>query len=123
MKHFVQNPDGVSIKSYASLVLLHRVYSNMEKRRFTKARREFLREQLHKHGKLTCAYCGRSDFKLKAVKKNLIATIDHIKPVALGGDHFDKNNFATCCAGCNRRKGTTSAESFVESKYIKKKRV
>jgi 5-methylcytosine-specific restriction endonuclease McrA len=33
------------------------------------------------------------------------ATLDHIEPVARGGDPTDLNNLVTACWNCNRRKG------------------
>ncbi|WP_425459493.1 HNH endonuclease [Georgenia muralis] len=33
------------------------------------------------------------------------ATLDHVEPIALGGDPLAEGNLVTACWGCNRRKG------------------
>ena len=33
------------------------------------------------------------------------ATLDHVEPIAAGGDPLDEENLVTACWGCNRRKG------------------
>lgn len=39
-------------------------------------------------------------------------TLDHIKPIADGGDALDPANLATACWGCNRRKGDLRLEEL-----------
>ncbi len=122
MNHEFLSAGEVHIQSYANLVLMQRVYSNLEQRAWLKARNAFLKEELAKHGKLVCHYCGRDDLKLKAAtKKEHQATVDHIIPQSKGGDRFDKSNFAVCCHTCNRRKASEPAEEFKNSRYIAKK--
>lgn len=115
--------DEVHISSYANLVLMHKTYSQMESKRFHRARNAFLKAELHKHGKLTCFYCHRSDLKLKATKKGEQATVDHYVPKSEGGEPFDPANFVVCCHSCNHRKSSMDAHKFLTSKYLKKKKV
>jgi 5-methylcytosine-specific restriction endonuclease McrA len=122
MKHQVILAGEVHVQSYANLVLLQKVYSNLEQRQWVKRRKEFLKEELAKHGKLVCHYCGKDDLKLKSTKRAEQATVDHIVPISAGGEPLDKKNFAVCCGTCNRRKASTPADDFKKSKYIKKKR-
>lgn len=57
-----------------------------------------LRFEVFKRDKFTCQYCGRSI-------PDVVLEVDHIKPVAKGGDN-DILNLVTACRDCNRGKGT-----------------
>lgn len=56
-----------------------------------------IRFEVFKRDKFTCQYCGRS-------APDVVLEVDHIKPVAEGGDN-DIMNLVTSCAECNRGKG------------------
>lgn len=56
-----------------------------------------IRFEVFKRDKFTCQYCGRS-------VPDVILQIDHIKPVASGGDN-DIMNLVTACRDCNLGKG------------------
>lgn len=55
------------------------------------------RFEVMKRDKFTCQYCG-------ATSPNVLLVVDHIKPVATGGDN-DLLNLATACQPCNAGKG------------------
>lgn len=55
------------------------------------------RFEVFKRDKFTCQYCGRK-------APDVVLEIDHIKPVADGGDN-DIMNLVTSCFDCNRGKG------------------
>jgi hypothetical protein len=55
------------------------------------------RFEVFKRDKFTCQYCGR-------MAPDVILEVDHIKPVAKGGDN-DILNLITSCRDCNRGKG------------------
>lgn len=59
-----------------------------------------------KHGK-RCAYCG--------VRGRM--TIDHIKPLALGGQHIARN-IQFLCHSCNSAKGKKAPEDFARSRGL-----
>lgn len=40
------------------------------------------------------------------------ATLDHVDPIALGGDPLAETNVVTACWGCNRRKGDLRLEEI-----------
>jgi len=101
---------------YANLVLLNRCYSAQERRRWSKSRHSFLQEELKKHGKLVCAYCGRDDLKIN--DKKFTVTVDHIQAKSTGGSEFNHDNFAVSCSACNRKKGSTKESDFISSKYL-----
>lgn len=113
--------EDVHISSYANLVLLQRLYTQLENRRWAKSRKEFLNKELREKGKLTCHYCQRQ-VKINPVLKCEQATVDHVVAKSAGGDEFCPSNFAVCCFGCNKRKASHSALDFLNSTYIKKKR-
>lgn len=64
----------------------------------TKIRKK-TRFEVFKRDKFTCQYCGR-------MAPDVILEIDHINPVANGGDN-DIMNLVTSCRDCNRGKGKT----------------
>jgi 5-methylcytosine-specific restriction endonuclease McrA len=121
MKHIIHN-DDVHIKSYAHLVLLNKVYSTMESKRWNRARDAFLKQEIRTKGCLICSYCGKTDLKIKTNNRGEQATVDHYVPKAVGGDPFSSSNFVVCCHSCNQKKGSSSPEEFINSDYIKKKR-
>ena len=55
------------------------------------------RFEVFKRDRFTCQYCGRS-------APDAVLEIDHINPVANGGDN-DILNLVTACKECNRGKG------------------
>lgn len=56
-----------------------------------------LRFEVFKRDKFTCQYCGR-------MSPDVVLEVDHIKPVAEGGNN-DIINLITSCRDCNRGKG------------------
>ena len=56
-----------------------------------------IRFEVFKRDKFTCQYCGR-------MAPDVILEVDHIKPVAKGGNN-DLLNLVTSCRDCNRGKG------------------
>lgn len=56
-----------------------------------------IRFEVFKRDKFTCQYCGR-------MSPDVILEVDHIKPVAEGGDD-ELVNLITSCRDCNRGKG------------------
>ena len=114
--------EDVHISSYANLVLLQRLYTQMEDNHWSKSRKEFLVNELRNKGNLTCYYCGKPDLQLKSDSRHQQATVDHVLAQSEGGDRYDHNNFVVCCSSCNKRKASYSALDFLDSKYIKTKR-
>jgi hypothetical protein len=58
-----------------------------------------IRFEVFKRDKFTCQYCGR-------MAPDVILEVDHINPVAAGGDN-ELLNLVTSCRDCNRGKGKT----------------
>jgi len=58
-----------------------------------------LRERALNRDKHTCVICGNHPSE---TSDGLI--VDHIKPIALGGEEFDMNNLQTLCTKCNKKK-------------------
>lgn len=70
-----------------------------------------LRYDIFKRDSFTCQYCGRS-------APDVILEVDHIHPVAEGGDN-DPLNLVTACRDCNRGKGK---QPLTENDTIKKQK-
>lgn len=121
MKHIV-HMDDVHVSSYANLVLLNKLYAQIESSQWAIERKRFLRKQLREHKMLKCFYCNKGNLKLYTTKKANQATVDHYIPKSGGGDAFSSSNFVVCCHSCNRRKGSKTPEEFMNSDYIKNKR-
>ena len=51
----------------------------------------------------TCAKCGKSA-NLKDPESMCGYVMDHIIPIALGGDEFDENNVQLLCRDCDKEK-------------------
>ena len=66
------------------------------------------RFEVFKRDKFTCQYCGR-------MSPNVVLEVDHIKPVADGGDN-NLLNLITSCRDCNRGKGKRRLDDDVELK-------
>ncbi len=123
MKHTVYYTVGEThVHSYANLVLLQRLYAQLEQRRWVKERKKFLQEEIKKHGKLICGYCHNDKLKLKTQRRCEQATVDHVVPKSKGGDPWDHANFVVCCNSCNKKKASHDADVFKCSKYISRKK-
>lgn len=58
---------------------------------------QVLRERAFKRDENTCVRCGEKEDAWNFV-------VDHIEPIALGGEEFDINNLQTLCQRCNKIK-------------------
>lgn len=70
--------------------------------KWRKVRAKFLKNQKES---LACFYCTEPLTKDKT-------TVDHIVPIAAGGDPYSHKNLATCCFLCNTLKGRMSEQKF-----------
>jgi hypothetical protein len=64
-----------------------------------------VRERIFARDGFRCVYCG-----LPFPAEQL--TLDHVQPRMRGGDNSD-GNLVTACPGCNTRKGSQAAWSFL----------
>jgi hypothetical protein len=62
-----------------------------------------------------CVYCGKD--LLADSDALLLATVDHIVPLAAGGGNGQENR-ATCCCACNRLKDCTVVASLEEGRQV-----
>lgn len=53
-----------------------------------------------------CHYCRR---ELSVAQ----CTLDHVKPLAVGGDRYSESNLVAACKRCNNKKGHRTYEQFV----------
>lgn len=62
----------------------------------------------------TCRYCGRlGDMRLDPDGRTW--QMDHVVPLSRGGS-IDLSNVALACAGCNRLKGSMTADEFMQAR-------
>ena len=66
-----------------------------------------VRFEIFKRDVFTCQYCGSKP-------PSVVLEVDHITPVALGGDNSE-DNLITSCFDCNRGKGARSLEISPET--------
>lgn len=90
----------------------------------------YIRQEVFFRDKFTCKKCGRTEKQLDEWYKNaskyfnrkIIA--DHIIPIALGGNEWDKTNIQTLCVDCNAQKTREDARKIAElRKLIKKEKL
>ena len=67
-----------------------------------------------------CWYCGCS-FDERDGPGSRALTLDHIQPVAGGGDS-SLDNLRLCCRTCNRRKGQLGADAYEASGLLARRR-
>lgn len=131
-----RNIRGVKIRNYiyednphpqslAALLLLKRDYFRLDEHTVSQPwfeqltfNTKFLEEQLEAKGDLICAYCGKKGLKIENPEKEFLATADHIKPKALGGDAFNNDNLAVACYACNSSKAAKMGYRISEDKCI-----
>jgi 5-methylcytosine-specific restriction endonuclease McrA len=69
-----------------------------------------LRRKARRRDKWTCRHCGRTKKELNLLffrtplNRKAKLVVDHIVPIALGGNEFDIDNLQTLCIDCNREK-------------------
>jgi len=63
-----------------------------------------------KKDNFTCQYCGRSPRQ-----HNIVLELEHIKPIAKGGD-YSLNNLTTACEECNAGKFTDDMSLYFRNK-------
>jgi len=68
---------------------------------------EFRHWYLTCHDELTCRECNKTDLKIDTDNLKELATIDHIKPLAAGGERYALSNLQILCHKCNNTKGDT----------------
>jgi hypothetical protein len=68
------------------------------------------REMIFKEQEGICVYCK------KPIKGK--PSMDHIIPVFIGGNLYDKDNLVCCCVRCNKAKGDHIVFSSLEDKEI-----
>lgn len=73
------------------------------------SRRRLLRESIHFRERGLCFYCLRRVSRLGR-------SLDHVVPLARGGDNSYRN-LVSCCTECNSRKGEISGKDFLRQLY------
>jgi len=73
----------------------------------------WLRSKLITNKENKCDECGKT-----FPKDNLI--LDHIIPIALGGDEFNENNLQILCLGCNKIKTKKDYAEISKARRIEK---
>lgn len=99
-------------ENIAELIAL--LQSKLTAQAFAKEQRALMTRKLRESIKLrdnyTCCYCGNSTY----AEPNLLLEIDHIVPIAKGGNTVE-NNLQTLCWKCNRSK----RDKIVFQNYLK----
>lgn len=111
----VITPDP-HIKNRAAMVLLHKQLVVLSPyhgyRGWLRFRHELLTKWLEERGVLSCHYCGKGDLLIDSQSARDVATLDHVKALALGGERFNPDNLVVACARCNQKKGHKPLEEF-----------
>ncbi len=73
-----------------------------------------MRKYIVKRDGLVCRACG-AEVTLKRFQPNTLH-IDHIVPIAKGGDMWDETNMQVLCGACNLSKGSKTMEEWEAQK-------
>lgn len=78
----------------------------------------WLRDKILKQVNYTCSKCGFrpeiNEHGYEFSHQSRILVVDHIIPIALGGEEFDENNLQVLCAKCDKKK------TWIDQKKIRK---
>ena len=103
------------VQSLAALILLTKKLAPrpMGYRSWLKYRKWFLREHCRQHKTLFCFYCKKGPLKKFSDFTEDLATLDHVKPLAKGGERFHSSNLVVACFSCNSRKRDKDLNEFL----------
>jgi 5-methylcytosine-specific restriction protein A len=117
----LRRDDARLLAASAGLVLIFLVIWRWvwrRRRRASKSRRvpipAAVRRQVYARDGFRCVYCGRGG-------RSLRLTIDHVFPVALGGNN-DIANLVTACRACNLTKGARLMNDAGLRRYANERR-
>lgn len=65
------------------------------------------RNAIYLRDRLRCVYCDADCYMVEQELEGF--TLDHVRPMSLGGDKHSPRNLVTACMHCNRRKGNRPA--------------
>lgn len=107
------------VTSAANLVLLAKQYFAQDKSiysdwRMCHIRKKWMKLQLKTPdalGGLTCAICGKQGLTPNNEDPKMLATLDHIVEIGLGGKWNDPSNFQVACRQCNAYKNVKLQEA------------
>lgn len=74
---------------------------------------QWMRSKLSKEKKYICDECGKYCWNYYI--------LDHIKPIALGGEEFDKTNLQILCKECDKIKTRQDHKDIAKARNIEKK--
>lgn len=113
------------IQSMAARIMLRSYYKELCVKQWVKFRRNYIRKQKELNHGLFCHYCGKqliesgvNPEQLTQQENELVATVDHIIPLGLGGAERDENNLCVSCRACNNEKDALI--NYVKSGLINK---
>jgi 5-methylcytosine-specific restriction endonuclease McrA len=117
----VVNISDPPITSPAAIVLLSKMYFQLDKSiysetRMTRIRNKWMKKMLKtpdEKGGLTCAICGRKGLLPHITDKNKLATVDHIIELKCGGPWADPDNFQVACYPCNTHRNNVQQQKKV----------
>ncbi len=111
------DPD---IQSPAALTLLNIKLAKEDDTIFNpfkwlKFRHKFLSEILKAKGTIECYYCHKKDLRIETKNKEVLATIDHFKPISRGGEIWNPANLVPACWRCNCKKDDKIVERLTNN--------
>ena len=92
------------IQSYVMIVVLIAMSSKRGDPRLSRDYKRVRLQVLARDG-YTCYYCGQD-----------ATTVDHVIPIAKGGDPINMDNMVAACRRCNSSKGSRSEGLFLQRK-------
>lgn len=73
-------------------------------------------------GTLFCVYCHKTDLQIEydgmLVKREEMATLEHLNPISKGGSPFDLDYIVCACGRCNHNRSNKDLEYYLEGRQI-----
>lgn len=73
-------------------------------------------------GSLFCVYCNKPDLQIEydgmLVKREVIATLEHLDPISKGGSPFDLEHIVCACGRCNHNRSNKDLDLYLSGRKI-----
>jgi 5-methylcytosine-specific restriction endonuclease McrA len=113
---------AVLLKEHLSLQDADYLKSYAGRQRRIRFSRRVLSYWQFKLGALSCVYCDKGDLVVEhygmKVSSEVMATVEHMTPVSMGGSVFGLDNIVCACGRCNGNRSNKDQSAYVRAKGL-----